>query len=67
MGVRIKRSLPGLGVVRSAAISMRHVFERKMTVQYPDEAPAVGSASAAATSSTRTSASAAPSASGSAR
>src|ERR1700738_104884 len=42
MGLKIKRSLPGLGVVRSAAISMRHVFERKLTVQYPDEAPAVG-------------------------
>src|SRR3979409_2565866 len=42
MGLKVKRSLPGLGVVRSAAISMRHVFERKLTVQYPDEAPAVG-------------------------
>jgi NADH-quinone oxidoreductase subunit I len=42
MGVRIKRSLPGMGVVRSAAISLRHVFEHKQTVQYPDEAPAVG-------------------------
>src|ERR1700738_1060931 len=42
MGLKIKRSLPGLGVVRSAAISMRHVFEHKQTVQYPDEAPAVG-------------------------
>ncbi len=42
MGVKVKRSLPGMGVVRSAAISMRHVLERKKTVQYPDEAPAVG-------------------------
>src|SRR6202171_5548378 len=42
MGVKIKRSLPGIGVVRSAAISLRHVFEHKQTVQYPDEAPAVG-------------------------
>jgi NADH-quinone oxidoreductase subunit I len=42
MGVKIKRSLPGLGAVRSAAVSMRHVFERKLTVQYPDDAPAVG-------------------------
>ena len=42
MGVRVKRSIPGIGVVRSAAISMRHVLERKKTVQYPDEAPAVG-------------------------
>ena len=42
MGLKVKRSLPGFGVVRSAAISMRHVFERKLTVQYPDEAPAVG-------------------------
>jgi NADH-quinone oxidoreductase chain I len=42
VGVRIKRSLPGLGLVRSAAISLRHVFEHKQTVQYPDEAPAVG-------------------------
>src|SRR6202022_3909066 len=42
MGLKVRRSLPGLGVGRSAAISMRHVFERKLTVQYPDEAPAVG-------------------------
>ena len=42
MGLKTRRSLPGLGVVRSAAVSMRHVFERKKTVQYPDDAPAVG-------------------------
>ncbi len=42
MGLKTRRALPGLGVVRSAAVSMRHVFERKQTVQYPDEAPAVG-------------------------
>jgi NADH-quinone oxidoreductase chain I len=42
MGLKTRRGLPGLGVVRSAAVSMRHVFERKRTVQYPDEAPAVG-------------------------
>jgi NADH-quinone oxidoreductase chain I len=42
MGLKTRRSLPGLGVVRSAAVSMRHVLERKKTVQYPDEAPAVG-------------------------
>jgi NADH-quinone oxidoreductase chain I len=42
MGLKTRRGLPGLGVVRSAAVSMRHVLERKKTVQYPDEAPAVG-------------------------
>jgi NADH-quinone oxidoreductase chain I len=42
MGLKTRRSVPGLGVVRSAAVSMRHVLERKKTVQYPDEAPAVG-------------------------
>jgi NADH-quinone oxidoreductase chain I len=42
MGLKTGRRVPGVGVVRSAAVSMRHVFERKKTVQYPDEAPAVG-------------------------
>src|SRR5450759_2298416 len=42
MGLKTRRALPGLGVVRSAAVSMRHVVERKQTVEYPDEAPAVG-------------------------
>src|SRR5258708_39035225 len=41
MGVKVKRSLPGMGVVRSAAISMRHVLERKKGARYLDEAAAV--------------------------
>ena len=38
----VRRAIPGVGILRSVAVSMRHVFERKVTVQYPDEAPAMG-------------------------
>jgi NADH-quinone oxidoreductase subunit I len=42
MSVQGKRSFPGFGLVRSIAVSARHIFEHKQTVQYPDEAPAIG-------------------------
>ncbi|MFY9614532.1 MAG: NADH-quinone oxidoreductase subunit I, partial [Candidatus Dormiibacterota bacterium] len=42
MSVKQSRVFPGVGILRSAAVSMRHVFQRKLTVQYPDEAPAMG-------------------------
>ena len=42
MSVQGKKSFPGFGLVRSIAVSARHIFERKQTVQYPDEAPAIG-------------------------
>jgi NADH-quinone oxidoreductase subunit I len=42
MSTRQNRVFPGVGILRSAAVSMRHVFQRKLTVQYPDEAPAMG-------------------------
>jgi NADH-quinone oxidoreductase subunit I len=42
MAVKSRKSLPGVGILRSMAVSMRHIFERKVTVQYPDEAPAMG-------------------------
>lgn len=42
MAVKHRRALPGVGIIRSMAVSMRHIFERKVTVQYPDEAPAMG-------------------------
>jgi NADH-quinone oxidoreductase subunit I len=42
MSVKGRKSLPGLGIVRSVAVSARHIFERKQTVSYPDQAAAVG-------------------------
>jgi NADH-quinone oxidoreductase chain I len=42
MGLKTRVRIPGLGAVRSVGVSLRHVFERKITVQYPEEAPAVG-------------------------
>jgi NADH-quinone oxidoreductase subunit I len=41
MGLR-RGGVPGTGVFRSVGVSIRHLFERKVTVQYPDEAPAMG-------------------------
>ncbi|MEA2647370.1 MAG: NADH-quinone oxidoreductase subunit [Chloroflexota bacterium] len=38
----VRRTVPGFGILRSVAVSMRHVFERKVTVQYPDEAAEMG-------------------------
>ena len=42
MAVEEKKSFFGLGAVRSVAISLRHIFEKKITVQYPDQAPGMG-------------------------
>ncbi|HEV1998633.1 MAG TPA: NADH-quinone oxidoreductase subunit I [Candidatus Dormibacteraeota bacterium] len=42
MSVQGKKSFFGVGLVRSIAVSARHIFEKKQTVQYPDEAPAMG-------------------------
>jgi NADH-quinone oxidoreductase subunit I len=42
MSVQGKKSFFGFGLVRSIAVSARHVFEKKQTVQYPDESPAMG-------------------------
>ena len=42
MSVKGKKSFPGFGLVRSVGVSFRHIFERKHTVQYPDQAAAVG-------------------------
>ncbi|MFN2465054.1 MAG: NADH-quinone oxidoreductase subunit I [Candidatus Dormibacteria bacterium] len=42
MSVKGRKSLPGLGLVRSVGVSFRHIFERKQTVSYPDQAAAVG-------------------------
>jgi len=33
---------PGVGILRSVGVSIRHIFERKRTVQYPETAPALG-------------------------
>jgi NADH-quinone oxidoreductase chain I len=42
MSVKGRRSLPGVGIIRSVGVSFRHIFEHKQTVQYPDQAAAVG-------------------------
>ncbi|HEY8739323.1 MAG TPA: NADH-quinone oxidoreductase subunit I [Candidatus Dormibacteraeota bacterium] len=42
MSLKTKKSFPGFGIVRSVGVSFRHIFQRKHTVQYPDEAAAVG-------------------------
>jgi NADH-quinone oxidoreductase subunit I len=42
MGVKGRKSFPGFGLVRSVGVSFRHIFEHKQTVQYPDQAAAVG-------------------------
>lgn len=42
MSLHTGKSFPGLGVVRSVLVSLRHVFEKKQTVQYPEEAAAIG-------------------------
>src|SRR5437899_5432643 len=42
MSMTRRRVLPGVGIIRSISVSLRHLFERKVTVQYPDEAPAIG-------------------------
>jgi NADH-quinone oxidoreductase subunit I len=42
MSVKGRKSFPGFGLVRSVGVSFRHIFEHKQTVQYPDQAAAVG-------------------------
>lgn len=42
MSVKGRKSFPGFGLVRSVGVSFRHIFEHKRTVQYPDQAAAVG-------------------------
>jgi len=42
MGLKVNKSLFGLGALRSVGVSFQHVFKRKLTVQYPEEAAAVG-------------------------
>ncbi|MHB8509375.1 MAG: NuoI/complex I 23 kDa subunit family protein [Candidatus Dormibacteria bacterium] len=37
-----KRRLFGAGIVRSMGVSLRHLFQRKITVQYPETAPDLG-------------------------
>ena len=41
--VKTPRAIPGTGVLRSAAVTLRHMLQpRKRTIQYPDDAPAIG-------------------------
>jgi len=42
MALKTDKAFPGFGLIRSIGVSFRHIFEKKQTVSYPDQAPAVG-------------------------
>jgi NADH-quinone oxidoreductase chain I len=42
MALKTDRAFPGFGLIRSVGVSLRHIFEKKITVSYPDEPAAMG-------------------------
>ncbi|GAC1582000.1 MAG: hypothetical protein NVS3B24_19490 [Candidatus Dormibacteria bacterium] len=42
MALKTDKPFPGAGLIRSIGVSFRHIFEKKQTVSYPDQAPEIG-------------------------